>query len=274
MSIYTLEEQLVTQVARLFGPEDDYVSQAVLNFGLVGLALAQKLYAPRLKLCTTAKGRSALVSNVSVSFPFMIGNPPEKFIETLFTMEDIFNCAVKGKWMMLMQPVQIDKFGNTNLSFIGDKRKPSRFFVGPRGFPDNTVNQSRVYYLIAEHNRRVFVDNVDCICGVGYGPERRQGTIKWGAVHRVITNLGIFDFDDNTGHMRLKSVHSGILLQQVIDNTGFKLIIPTQVPETEPPNQEELQLIREVIDPKGFSRLDFVKGDAHKQLLEQIMQGG
>lgn len=271
MTTYTIEEQIVTQIARSFGPEDDFLTVGVTNCGLVGLVLAQRLYAPRLKLCMDAKGRSALLSNVS--FPFMLGNPPEKFIETLATNEEIFGWLIKGKWNIIMQPVQIDKFGNTNLAVVGDKRKPSRFFVGPRGVPDNTTNGARIYYVIPDHNPRVFVESVDYICGVGYGPERKQGVVKWGAVHRVFSNLGVFDFDEKIGRMRLKSVYTGISAQQVIDNTGFELIMPEPVPETEPPTPEELHLIREVIDPMGISRLDFVKGDAYKETLKQVMQG-
>lgn len=271
MATYTVEEQIVTQIARSFGPEDDVAGVGVTNCGLVGLVLAQRLYAPRLKLCMEARGRSAILSNVV--FPFMLGNPPEKFIEVLVTNQDIFDWLIKGKWNIIMQPVQIDKFGNTNLAVVGDKTKPSRFFVGPRGLPDNTTNGARVYYVVPDHNPRMFVKSVDYICGVGYGQERKQGVVKWGAVHRVFSNLGVFDFDEKTGRMRLKSVYAGISVQQVIDNTGFELIIPKPVPETEPPTSEELHLIREVIDPMGISRLDFVKGDAYKETLKQVMKG-
>ena len=271
MPDYTREEQIVTQIARSFGPEDEIIVSATNNLGLVGSALAQKLYAPRLKLSVDAKGRSALLS--SVRLPFLTGDPPEEFIETSFTMKEIFETILRGKWNMLMQPIQIDKFGNTNLLLVGDKRKPSRVFVGPRGIPENTANGAQVYYVIPDHNSRVFVERVDFICGLGYGTERKEGVVKWGAVHRVFSNLGVFDFEEETGRMRVKSVYTGVSIQQVIDNTGFELRIPKSVPEAEPPTKEELQLLREDIDPMGTARLDLVKGDARKELLKQIMQG-
>ena len=271
MPDYTREEQIVTQIARSFGPEDEIIVSATNNLGLVGSALAQRLYAPRLKLSVDAKGRGALLSNVRL--PFLTGDPPEEFIETSFTMKEIFETILRGKWNMLMQPLQIDKVGNTNISLVGDKRKPSRVFLGPRGIPEHTANGAQVYCIVPDHSSRVFVERVDFICGLGYGTERKEGVVKWGAVHRVFSNLGVFDFEEETGRMRVKSVYTGVSIQQVIDNTGFELLIPKSVPEAEPPTKEELQLLREDIDPMGTARLDLVKGDARKELLKQIMQG-
>jgi acyl CoA:acetate/3-ketoacid CoA transferase beta subunit len=171
-----------------------------------------------------------------------------------------------------MQPVQIDQFGNANLSLVGDKIKPERVFVGSRGFPDNTVYCERVYYFVPEHTRRVFVNHVDFISGVGHGPEREKIRIPNGAPQLVFSNLGVFDFDMPTGRMRIKSIHTGIELKSVVENTEFDLLIPETVQESDPPNQEELRLIREEIDPFGMRRLDFAGGKDYKEIEEQIRQ--
>jgi glutaconate CoA-transferase subunit B len=62
------------------------------------------------------------------------------------------------------------------------------------------------------------------------------------------------DFEENTKRMRLKSVHPGVTVEQVIANTGFELIIPEGVPTTEPPTKEELWLLRNRIDVEGVLR--------------------
>ena len=268
---YTKEEQIVTQIARSFRPEDDFVVSGVTNTALVGLALAQKLYAPRLLLWMEAWGRGGLLSNVR--FPFMIGQPPDEFLEATITSRDIFDFGNKGKWCILMQPVQIDKFGNSNLSLVGDKKRPKAVFVGPRGVPDNTVNGAGIYYVVPDHAKRVFVEKVDYICGIGYGSERKEGTVKWGAPSKVFSNLGVFDFEEDTGLMRLQSVLTGVTVEEVVKNTGFGLVIPDSLAETEPPTKEEIQLIREVIDPAGISRLDYLRGDEYKKLFADIMKG-
>jgi acyl CoA:acetate/3-ketoacid CoA transferase beta subunit len=172
-----------------------------------------------------------------------------------------------------MQPVQIDQYGYMNLSLVGDRDRPSAVFVGSRGVPDNTVNGSRTLYFVPNHLKRVFVEKVDFASGLGYGKERKEGRIEWGAPLKIITNLCVMDFEEESGRVRLKSLHTGVTLDQVKENTGFELILPDPVPETEPPTSEELHWIREIIDPSGISRLDFVKGEAFKRVLSEIMKG-
>jgi acyl CoA:acetate/3-ketoacid CoA transferase beta subunit len=268
---YTIEEQIVCEIARSFGPDDDFIVSATNNCGFVGIALAKELYAPKLSFYMAAKGKGAFLRNVR--YPFMIGAPPERFIETLVNMEDIFDALGRGKWCMIMQSVQIDKYGYTNLSLVGDINRPSNVFVGSRAVPDNTINYPRTLYFVPKHAKRVFVEKVDFISGVGYGKERREGVVKWGAPAMIITNLCVMDFDEESGRVRLKSIHTGITLDQIKDNTGFDLILPDPVPGTEPPSAEELHWIREIIDPSGISRLDFLKGEAFKQVLSEIIRG-
>ena len=52
--------------------------------------------------------------------------------------------------------------------------------------------------------------------------------------------------------MRLKALHPGVTVEEVVENTGFELIIPGQIGRNEPPSTEELRLLREEIDPEGF----------------------
>ena len=115
---------------------------------------------------------------------------------------------------------------------------------------------------------------MDFVSGIGYGEERKQGLAKWGAPIRVMTNLCLIDFEEQTGLARLKSIHSGVTLDQVRENTGFDLIVPENLAQTEAPSEEELRLIREVLDPLGVRRLDFVRGDEYKKVMAEIMKGG
>jgi acyl CoA:acetate/3-ketoacid CoA transferase beta subunit len=256
---FSLGEQVVVEIARSFKPEDDFVTQAVSISGLVALALAQRLYSPNIHLVGLARGGSALLHDVSFTFPvdFGMDSTPPQFVESIIGMSEIFDYVVKGKWCILMQPAQIDQFGNANTLLAGDKRKPKRAFIGPRGLPCNTVNAPATFYLVNNHSPKVFVEKVDFVCGVGYCQVRKDGQVKWGAVSRVFTNLGVFDFDPETHRMRIKSIHQGVSLQQVIDNTGFQLIIPDKLPVIKPPTEEELSLLRTQIDPLGLSKMDF-----------------
>jgi glutaconate CoA-transferase, subunit B len=267
---YTLEEQIVCQIARCFKPTDVLGVNSPLMCGLTALALAQRLYAPEMLIQREVNGRTTHLANFRL--PFDPGHPPEDSLEVYLSNERAWELVFGGKWNIVMQPVQIDRFGNTNLSLVGNRTKPTVVFVGSRGLPDNTVNCERVYYLIPEHTTKSFVERVDFLSGVGRGAERKSIHIDRGAPHLVFSNLGVFDFDESTGRMRIRSIHIGVTLDDIVRNTGFELLIPTTIPETPAPNSEELHLLREVIDPLGMRRLDFAKGDDYKAIQEQIKQ--
>jgi hypothetical protein len=67
----------------------------------------------------------------------------------------------------------------------------------------------------------------------------------------VVSNLGVFDFETPDRRMRLRSVHPGVTVDDVVTATGFELVVPAEVPESRLPTPEELELIRQVIDPEG-----------------------
>jgi hypothetical protein len=97
---------------------------------------------------------------------------------------------------------------------------------------------------VPNHSTRVFVEHVDFVSGVGYDRAVHPYELR-----RVVTNLCVLDFETRDKAMRLRSVHPGVTVDEVVDNTGFELVIPDDVPESRMPTAEELQLIREVLDP-------------------------
>lgn len=269
-SNYTLEEQIACQIARSFGPGDMIAVMAISNCSLVGAGLAQKLYAADLAIAQQVKGSRGWVWLSDVRLPFPGNQPPGACTETPFFTEEIFDLQLAGKLNVLMSPAQIDKFGNMNISVIGDWSKPTAVLAMARGVPDNTTNGKAVFYVVNNHSPRVFVERVDFVCGYGHGVQRKQGVIKYGRPEKVVSNLGVLDFDDGTGRMRLASVHTGVSVQQVVDSTGFELVLADPVAETPPPTEEELRIIRGDIDPRGVRRLDFVKGEALQAAMKEI----
>jgi acyl CoA:acetate/3-ketoacid CoA transferase beta subunit len=143
----------------------------------------------------------------------------------------------------MMGAAQIDRHGNQNISAIGDWKRPKAQLLGVRGAPGNTVNHP-VSYWIPRHSPRVFVDQVDMVCGVGYDRGARELRV-------VVTDLAVLDFGTPECVMRLRSVHPGVEVADVVAATGFPLAVPDQVPVTRPPTGEELGLIRARLDPGG-----------------------
>ncbi|MFJ4962085.1 3-oxoadipate CoA-transferase subunit B [Streptomyces sp. ADI96-02] len=157
-----------------------------------------------------------------------------------------------GRRHVMMGASQIDRFGNQNISCVGDWEQPARQLLGVRGAPVNTLNNP-VSYWIPRHSRRVFVERVDMVCGVGHDRAEAAGpsATRFHRIPRVVSDLGVFDFGTPDRSMRLVSVHPGTTVDAVREATGFPLATPGEVPYTRTPTSAELRLIREVLDPAG-----------------------
>ena len=130
--------------------------------------------------------------------------------------------------------------------------------LGLRGAPGNLVNHATTYW-VPNHSTRTFVPEVDVVSGPGY--DRVAGLSAAvrdnHEIRRVVSNLGVFDFANDEKRMQLVSVHPDVTVDQVVEATGFELIVGDEVGETRLPTDEELRLIREVIDPRGLRKAEF-----------------
>ncbi|MFD4628684.1 CoA-transferase subunit beta [Streptomyces sp. NPDC058284] len=159
-----------------------------------------------------------------------------------------------GKRHVMMGASQIDRFGNQNISCIGDWSRPRRQLLGVRGGPVNTLNNP-VSYWIPRHSPRVFVEKVDMISGVGYDSAAAAGpsATRFHELRRVVSDLGVFDFRTPDHAMRLVSLHPGVTLGRLREATGFAPVVEDDdVSYTREPTAEELRLIRDVVDPRGL----------------------
>jgi acyl CoA:acetate/3-ketoacid CoA transferase beta subunit len=208
----------------------------------LGARLARLTSAPDLLL---TDGAAYLLAGVTDAPP-----GPAPAIEGWLPYGKVFDLLANGRRHVMMGASQIDAFGNQNISCIGDWARPRSQLLGVRGAPGNTVNHATSYW-VREHSPRVFVPHVDMVCGVGHdraasGPASAR---RFHDLRLVITNLATLDFATPDGSMRLRSVHPGASVDEVIAQTGFALTIPEHVPPTRAPDDRELRLIREVLDP-------------------------
>jgi len=154
----------------------------------------------------------------------------------------------------MMGATQIDRYGNQNFASIGPYQQPKTQLIGMRGAPGNTICHKTSYW-IPGHSTRSFVEKVDTVSGVGYdrAAQLPAASRRFHCIHRVVTNLAVLDFETPDHRMRLRSVHPGVSVDEVVANTGFELAIDGDVPETRAPSENELRLIREIIDPRGLA---------------------
>ncbi|MFF8318187.1 CoA-transferase subunit beta [Streptomyces bobili] len=195
----------------------------------VGARLARRTFAPDLLL---TDGEALLIG-------------PDGAVEGWLPYRQHLALVTGGRRHVMMGASQIDRYGNQNISRIGDWARPARQLLGVRGAPVNTLNNPTSYW-VPRHSRRVFVERVDMVCGVGYD---RAADAPHHRIPRVVSDLGVFDFATPDHSMRLASLHPGVRVEQVREATGFALAVPDEVPYTREPSARELELIRDVIDP-------------------------
>ena len=167
-------------------------------------------------------------------------------VEGWMPYRDVLRLVATGRRHMMMGAAQIDRFGNQNISAIGDWAKPKAQLLGVRGAPGNTINHP-VSYWVPRHSPRVFVERVDMVSGIGY-----DRTPPCHEIRLVVTDKAVLDFQTPDHSMRLRSVHPRVSVDQVRELTGFALTVPADVAVTPEPTDAELALIRERLDPSGL----------------------
>jgi acyl CoA:acetate/3-ketoacid CoA transferase beta subunit len=163
----------------------------------------------------------------------------------------MFDVVWSGRRHVIMGGSQIDLFGNQNFAAIGDMQRPKVQLLGFRGAPGNTANNVTSYWVPA-HGPRVLVPAVDVVTGIGYDRAAAAGAAatRYHSVRFVVTNLAVLDFETPDHRMRLRSVHPGVTIDEVVGATGFELVVPVDVPASRPPTEAELAFL-EQIDPEG-----------------------
>jgi len=164
----------------------------------------------------------------------------------------VFETLAWGRRYVVMGANQIDRYGNQNLSSFGPLQHPTRQMFGVRGAPGNTVNHATSYW-VGNHSPRVFCDAVDVVCGIGYDKvDADNPAFRFMDVRRVVTNLGVFDFGGPDHTMRAVSLHPEVTPDDVRQATSFDVHGLDDAEPTRLPTDDELHLIRDVLDPKGL----------------------
>jgi glutaconate CoA-transferase subunit B len=156
---------------------------------------------------------------------------------------------------------EIDQYGNVNTTVVGDYSAPKKRFTGSGGNPDINSLARRTVFIMVQEKRR-FKEHVDYITSPGWRlpkwpsgefVHRKEvyGKFFQGGPSAVITNMGVFRFDDD-GIMYLDTVHPGFTAEQVKDNCLFDLNISRCQGETERPTVEEIELLYNEVDKEGI----------------------
>ncbi|MFT4082552.1 MAG: CoA-transferase [Nocardioides sp.] len=241
----TRAEVCAVACSEAFRGAGEVLAHAVGTVPTIGARLARLTHTPELAL---SDGECFLMSE-----PPPLGRTAATggVIEAWTPFRNIFDILNSGRRHSMMGASQIDRYGNQNISSIGDWRKPTRQLIGVRGAPGNTVNH-RVDYWVSKHSARVFVEQVDVVSGVGNDRARAYpgSSLRFHDLGVVITDLAVLDYDDE-GVLKVRSLHPGVSAEELRAKTGFTIDVSSAT-TTRLPTEEELRLIREVIDPRGL----------------------
>ena len=216
---------------------------------IIATMLAQKLHAPDLLVVFEAGGIGPKLPTIPIS----VGDS-RTFYKGVMAASMDYTMAMAQLGLVdygFLGAAQIDKYGNLNTTVIGDHDNPKVRLPGSGGANDLGSLCHRTITLM-RHDKIRFVEKLDYLTTPGYltgpGARRKVGLPADTGPYRVISQLGIMGFDEETKEMKLLQVHPGITIDDVIENTGFEMLIGDVV-ETEDPTEEELRILREEIDP-------------------------
>ena len=238
-----LADICVVAAAEAFRGNGEIFGSGMGTIQTLGVRLARATFEPDLLV---SDGEAFFVAN-----DLPIGGT-DKVIEGWVPFRQVFDTLWGGRRHVMMGASQIDQFGNSNIANIGPWKQPKAQLLGVRGAPGNTIN-NKTSFFIPKHTSKVFVEKVDMVSGIGY--DRVAKMSKWVrdnfSLPRVITNMCVLDFETPDNRMRLRSVHPGVSVDDVVANTSFELVIPASVPESRGPTADELAVI-EKLDPRGL----------------------
>ena len=251
MSDYNSMELMICVAARLL--EDGSTVGVGTGAPCAAAMLAQKTCSPGLFIIFEAGGVAPVLS----SMPISVGDS-RTFSKALMatSMMDVFETCQRGMVdYAFLGGAQIDMYGNMNSTVIGDYNKPKVRFPGSGGAND-FASLCWHTIVITLHNKKRFVEKIDFLTTPGYltGPGAREaaGLPEDCGPYKIITDLAVMGFDQESRRLQIESLHPQVTLEQVRENTGFELLTCADMVKTEPPRENELKILREQVDPHGY----------------------
>jgi len=219
---------------------------------IIAAMLARRTHAPQLLIIFEAGGIGPQVPVLPIS----VGDSRTFHrAAAASSMHDVMSLLQNGYVDYgFLGAAAIDAYGNINTTVFGDWKRPKARLPGSGGANDAGSLCWRTIIIMRQERDR-FVEELPFRTTPGYltGPGAREaaGLPPGTGPYRVITQLGVYGFDEDSCRMMLLATHPGVSVSDVKASSGFELVIPKDVGTTEPPSAEIRRMLRE-IDPAGL----------------------
>ncbi len=250
---YSPSELLICLASRVM--EDGTTAFIGTGIPMLAASLAQAMHAPNLVPIFEFGGTGAILEKL----PLAVGDM-RTYNKALAASGicDVMETAQRGFVEFgFLGGAQIDKYGNLNSTVIGDHKHPKVRLPGSGGANDVGSACWRTIAIMI-HDKRRFMEKIDFITTPGFlsGPGAREeaGLPRNTGPYRVVTNLCVMGYDDESKRMKLLSVNPGVTKEMVVENTGFELLFADNITQNAPPTDEELRILREHVDPDELYR--------------------
>lgn len=150
--------------------------------------------------------------------------------------------------------LEVDELGNINTTQVELERGKIKHFTGSGGGNDIASLAKRIV-VVMRHQKRKLRKKVSYITSPGYidGKERQEAGLRGGDIE-IVTDMAVFKFNKKIKKMTISSIHSGVNLDDVVENTGFQFVIPPKVDITPEPTESELKILRDEIPREIYTK--------------------
>ncbi|WP_020375869.1 CoA-transferase subunit beta [Sulfobacillus thermosulfidooxidans] len=249
VSSVTPEQLMVVEAARHI--HDGDIVNVGMRLPLLAFAVAKATHAPH----AVGIFDAGIVRLRPLKMPFitMCDASNVEGSSWITEMSDLMHFMQQGRVDVgFLGGAEVDRFGNLNTSYIGSIDHPRVKLPGSGGANDIALLSKRTIIMMT-HDKRRLVSNVDYITSLGYGRDghERDRLGIGGGPEFLITNRATFSFDLDSHHAVLRSIHPGFTLEEICEDTGWKILTDGEPASTPYPSEQEIAALRQ-LDPQGF----------------------
>ncbi|MDP1730481.1 MAG: CoA-transferase [Devosia sp.] len=269
----TIDEVMAVRIAHMLDNESFASAGAVSPLGNVAYRLAKATHAPRLLISTFSCGHVDVAA----------GTMTLSLLEAMDAGSAVAHCGGDDTYSTFYQAglvtheiigaAQIDARGRTNNLELS---KPSGGLLrlpGQGGMSDVANMHKNYVVYVPRHSPATLVKTVAVVSsgrGLIFAEERQRAGYQPGDVW-LVTNLCVFRYDERAGQLVVVETMPGVTRDAVIAETGFTVLFAEDCREMEVPDAATLGTLRDVIDPLGLRRLEFVGARERGALLDEIL---